>query len=579
TDFVVAKLDFSNAFNCLHRDTMLDAVRRKVPEIYKYCHLSYSSSSILFFGTHKILSQEGTQQGEPLGPLLFCLSAQPLLSSLKARLSLGYMDDFTIGGPEADVAKDVQAIIEVGERIGLHLNTTKCEIIHAPEYTVTSRLLDSFVHVPPPNASLLGAPLFNGSALDSVLLECCDDLATAIDRLKTVGAHDALILLRSSLSAPKIQHLLRCSPCVNHQSLAVFDDLLRSAVSSITNCELSDIQWLQASLPVRDGGLGVRRAQSLALPSFIASATSTKELQAAILSEPDASEYAMLSEYMQTWANLYVGAVPNPPASFKQSTWDRPGIEHDKATVWNSFNDPVDKCRLAAVSTAHSGDWLHALPISACGLRLDDEAVRVAVGLRLGTNLCIPHLCPCGLLVGATGSHSLSCKLAFGRMVRHQSLNDIIYRAFVSANIPVTKEPVGLFRTDGKRPDGLTLIPWQAGKPLTWDVTVTHTLADSYVPNTFTTPGGAAEMAANRKTDKYAALAQTHIFQPLAFETLGPINTSGQLFLNELGRRISQTTGDTRETSYLFQRLSVTVQRFNSVAFQSGFIAPAYSDS
>jgi len=39
-------------------------------------------------------------------------------------------------------------------------------------------------------------------------------------------------------------------------------------------------------------------------------------------------------------------------------------------------------------------------------------------------------------------------------------------------------------RQDDKRPDGLTLILWQRGKPLTWDVTVAHTLADSYVSAT-----------------------------------------------------------------------------------------------
>ena len=47
--------------------------------------------------------------------------------------------------------------------------------------------------------------------------------------------------------------------------------------------------------------------------------------------------------------------------------------------------------------------------------------------------------------------------------------------------VPVTKEPVGLIRQDGKRPDGLTLIPWQRGRPLTWDITIAHTLAGSYV--------------------------------------------------------------------------------------------------
>ena len=42
-----------------------------------------------------------------------------------------------------------------------------------------------------------------------------------------------------------------------------------------------------------------------------------------------------------------------------------------------------------ASSSQHSGDWLFALPVASCGLRLDDEVVRVAVGLRLGPDLCV----------------------------------------------------------------------------------------------------------------------------------------------------------------------------------------------
>ena len=43
---------------------------------------------------------------------------------------------------------------------------------------------------------------------------------------------------------------------------------------------------------------------------------------------------------------------------------------------------------LLASKASHSSDWLYALPITACGLRLSDEAIRVAVGLRLGLNIC-----------------------------------------------------------------------------------------------------------------------------------------------------------------------------------------------
>ena len=77
--------------------------------------------------------------------------------------------------------------------------------------------------------------------------------------------------------------------------------------------------------------------------------------------------------------------------------------------------------------------------------------------------------------------HSFVCKRASGRTARHHALNELVARAFVSAGIPVTKEPNGLSRSDGKRPDGLSLIPWQEGKPLWWDVTVIWPLANSYL--------------------------------------------------------------------------------------------------
>ena len=62
------------------------------------------------------------------------------------------------------------------------------------------------------------------------------------------------------------------------------------------------------------------------------------------------------------------------------------------------------------------------------------------------------------------------------------------------------------------------------------------------------------------------------LFQPLAFETLGPINQSGEIFLNELGRRISLVTDDLWSAIVLFQRISVTIQRFNVVAFRVSLV-------
>jgi len=71
-----------------------------------------------------------------------------------------------------------------------------------------------------------------------------------------------------------------------------------------------------------------------------------------------------------------------------------------------------------------------------------------------------------------------------GRNFRHSTLNDIIKRAFVGAEIPAALEPPGLSRSDGNRPDGVTLVPWSQGKCLIWDATCVDTFALSYLNRT-----------------------------------------------------------------------------------------------
>ena len=137
---------------------------------------------------------------------------------------------------------------------------------------------------------------------------------------------------------------------------------------------------------------------------------------------------------------------------------------------------------------------------------------------------------------------------------------------------------MGLLRDDGKRPDGLTLIPWRGGRPLTWDVTVIHPLADSYVATSSREAGASAELAAERKLSKYAALSGSCLFTPIAFETLGPVNKSARDLISHLGSRISSVSGDLRETAYLFQRISILLQRFNAILVHDSFMTNAESD-
>jgi len=59
--------------------------------------------------------------------------------------------------------------------------------------------------------------------------------------------------------------------------------------------------------------------------------------------------------------------------------------------------------------------------------------------------------------------------------------------------------------------------------------------------------------------------------KPIAVENPGPLNASALEFINNLGQRISNISGDDRETQFLFQRISVTIQRFNLVLLHDSF--------
>ena len=143
------------------------------------------------------------------------------------------------------------------------------------------------------------------------------------------------------------------------------------------------------------------------------------------------------------------------------------------------------------------------MPSAPLGLHLDPDTVRISVALRLGVPVCEPHRCRCGQFVTSLGHHGLSCKFSAGRIPRHFALNDVIKRSLKAAGIHSWLEPVGLDRGDGKRPDGLTVMPFSDGKSLCWDATCTDSFSKTAIGETAHSPGSAATKAEERKRVTY----------------------------------------------------------------------------
>jgi len=67
-------------------------------------------------------------------------------------------------------------------------------------------------------------------------------------------------------------------------------------------------------------------------------------------------------------------------------------------------------------------------------------------------------------------------------------------------------------------------------------------------------------------------LRQLHLIIIVPIESLGPINALGHVFLSKLGRKLADQSGNDREISFLFQRLSVLIQWYNATLLHDCFV-------
>jgi hypothetical protein len=84
--------------------------------------------------------------------------------------------------------------------------------------------------------------------------------------------------------------------------------------------------------------------------------------------------------------------------------------------------------------------------------------------------------------------------------------------------------------------------------------------------------GFAPEMACKRKHSKYSSIiSSNYIFNGLAFETLGPWCQEAIDFINVIGNRHIAESGDSKSKKFLFERISLAIQRGNAASIRGTF--------
>ena len=103
---------------------------------------------------------------------------------------------------------------------------------------------------------------------------------------------------------------------------------------------------------------------------------------------------------------------------------------------------------------------------------------------------------------------------------------------------------------------------------MVWDFTCRDTLAPINLVHLMQEGGKTANEAETSKLSKYNHMTTTFTVIPIGTETLGPWGKTGLKFVKDIGQRIQDLTGDKRSTSYLFQSISIAIQRGNAASFK-----------
>lgn len=658
---VVVTLDTSNAFNAVLRKAIIAALRESFPALLPYFETVYRTPAELFYHLsgvdkdspgkwEKILSSEGTQQGDPLGPFFFCLALHTVLVTVLSDLGeqfkdlkvllRAYIDDLTLAGPIDQVARAVALLIPRLSEIGLHLNNRKCRIFMNGltdvrlVSTLEQGILSNFT-VCHDGITVLGAPV----GKDAFVMKACEDVL-----LEVKSKFSAI----TSLGNAQIGHALCrlcCIPTLTFLMRTVEPRLMLNVAKSCDQLVLAYMQgllhrepvqgnpYVQATLPIRLGGLGLRLPSTIVCPAYLGSwcacwssvfgdwpvlkHVNTLQqkwgLEIGIipyLSAVDAAFMSLANIPVPADATLTAPSMETGDGS-GQAVYDYTNLKKllvagrnskvqqhftRRSESWTHAQllggmDAMGRTRLLSCSGIGASGWLTAIPF--CGsLTLSNEEFCTAALLRLGLPIpaCVSAgSCVCGKPMDDLGRHALVCSKAGWLQRRHDNLRDTFVDILKSAGLSTKIEVIGLFGENSERAD-ILVHRYVDGRPLLLDITVTtpHTS----VENTGASDGQghSARSREQQKDKKYRLSARNngYLFEPLAFETFGLIGKQAWGVLEQTakiaGSEVSLRQGVPFPTfvhSFLHhaaQRLSVCLQKFNAqMICRKSTVAPASS--
>ena len=548
-NFVILKIDFRNAFNCVSRSVFLNYVKSMFPLLYPFVSSMYCSTSPLYLdNSTSIPSINGTQQGDPLGPFLFSLVLDSLLQELpKAPLWMWYLDDGIIGGPPDLISKIASLIDLKGPDFGLHINFQKCSLLWTGSSDcVGDDLFPASIPRPSDGFTVLGVPLGPPRFVEAEFQLVISKSQLLINKLPLLNDPQiSFALLSKCFGFCRVSYFLRCSPPSFTSSLSSsFDSLMVKTFESIIGKDLSEHAKLQLSLPIKDGGMGIRSCSKHAPAAFIASLNACESHISRVIG-PSPTILSLEKKDALSYLSKSLGSnlLGNLPLSYSQKVISE---AIDKASLASLLDQSsfASVSRIRSCSGPHGSLLLYAPLSPSRGCKLNSQEFSFFISSRLGlANLCNSgdkcNLCKKDL--DPLGYHFSICKFGHDSVThRHNALRDVLFfqcqRALWNPKLEIA---VGTTQYSHLTPADIYIPTGPGSQPLALDVTVAHPLVDPVAcSKAFDVANIRAE---RRKLSKYSDLCSKNQikFQPLSIEFFGRLSENTLSFVSKLATAIS----------------------------------------